>query len=283
MTSEVYGGPESSTQCSRGKHMQTNEENIFSTVTTHKLHLEKLLTHWKHNEACCSESSFSLNQRHVEGERLRGRCSVLTTGSRRDYLNTDRVCTVTSQHQDWERSQLGEGWIRSRGEGGFELFSMKTERKYESVCWKMPQLHYSHLDVMKLMEVWELWGESCCFHLREMISDTKYSHSHLFTREARTCILQMKLSVCPSGLSVAQSAHRHQGALMLKSNCDVTDTDWLTAGVSDSIRKRTCCTGFMTLVQNFHVPPWKRVNNKNRMRRQLRLWFEVTVFWRPDL
>lgn len=50
MTSEVYGGPESSTQCSRGKHMQTdkteaNEENIFSTVTTHKLHLEKLLTH----------------------------------------------------------------------------------------------------------------------------------------------------------------------------------------------------------------------------------------------
>lgn len=117
MTSEVYGGPESSTQCSRGKHMQTdkteaNEENIFSTVTTHKLHLEKLLTHWKHNEACCSESSFSLNQRHVEGERLRGRCSVLTTGSRRDYLNTDRVCTVTSQHQDWERSQSGEGWIR---------------------------------------------------------------------------------------------------------------------------------------------------------------------------
>lgn len=153
MTSEVYGGPESSTQCSRGKHMQTHEENIFSTVTTHKLHLEKLLTHWKHNEACCSESSFSLNQRHVEGERLRGRCSVLTTGSRRDYLNTDRVCTVTSQHQDWERSQSGEGWIRSRGEGGFELFSMKTERKYESVCWKMPQLHYNHLDVMKLMEV----------------------------------------------------------------------------------------------------------------------------------
>lgn len=65
----------------------------------------------------------------------------------------------------------------------------------------------------------------------------------------------MKLSVCPSGLSVAQSAHRHQGALMLKSNCDVTDTDGLTAGVSDSIRKRTCCTGFMNYEQNFCVLP----------------------------
>lgn len=199
MTSEVYGGPESSTQCSLGKHMQANEENIFSTVTTHKQHLEKLLTHWKHNEACCSDSSFSLNQRHVEGERLRGRCSVLTTGSRRDYLNTDRVCTVTSQHQEWERSQLGEGWIRFTRWGRVWVILREDREEVwvsvlEDVSVTLKSSWWHETDGSSTTVRWKLLLPS-----ERMISDTKYwissTLTHLFTRDAQRFILHMKLRV----------------------------------------------------------------------------------------